>query len=145
VRVLPLSASPAAAGELAAFLGRHLFLVYTGQTRLAKNLLQRVLRQWAMRENSITQTVAELRANAVAMAAALLTRDAWRTASMQSSPRRCGQGQRQKAQARQHAQQAKEPHLPVLQAQGPLEGLPPRRRAEQWQQPFNHQHEGHRQ
>jgi fucokinase len=76
VRVLPLSASPAAAGELAAFLGRHLFLVYTGQTRLAKNLLQRVLRQWAMRENSITQTVAELRANAVAMAAALRARDA---------------------------------------------------------------------
>ena len=76
VRVLPVSAAPAAAAQLGAFLGRHLFLVYTGQTRLAKNLLQRVLRQWAMRENSITQTVAELRANAVAMAAALRARDA---------------------------------------------------------------------
>jgi len=62
---------------------------------------------------------------------------------MQTSALRCRQGQRQKAQTCQHAQQAKEPQLPVLQAQRSLEGLPPGRRAEQWQQPFDHQHQGH--
>jgi fucokinase len=49
--------------------------LYTGQTRLAKNLLQRVLRQWAMRDGHVTETVAALRLGAVDMAAALLRRD----------------------------------------------------------------------
>jgi fucokinase len=62
--------------ELSAWLNDHLVLVYTGKTRLAKNLLQRVLRQWAMRENDVTQRVADLRSNAVTMAAGIVARDA---------------------------------------------------------------------
>lgn len=68
-QILPLAA------PLYSFLDSHLFLVYTGQTRLAKNLLQRVLRQWAVRENQITQTVSNLRSTAVSMAQALSLRD----------------------------------------------------------------------
>jgi len=62
--------------DINSFLDSHMFLIYTGQTRLAKNLLQRVLRQWAMRENSITHTVMELRNNAVNMTIALTKNDA---------------------------------------------------------------------
>jgi len=62
--------------ELSTWLNDHLVLVYTGKTRLAKNLLQRVLRQWAMRENDVTQRVADLRTNAVTMAAGIVARDA---------------------------------------------------------------------
>lgn len=61
---------------LASFLDGHLFVMYTGISRLAKNLLQRVLRQWALRENGVTSTVAALRLNAVAMTRALAERDA---------------------------------------------------------------------
>lgn len=57
--------------RLSTFLGSRLFVLYTGLSRLAKNLLQRVLRQWALRENGVTSTVAMLRANAVLMAEAL--------------------------------------------------------------------------
>ena len=52
-------------------LDSRLFLLYTGRTRLAKHLLQRVLRQWAVRENGITRTVESLRGTAAAMAGAL--------------------------------------------------------------------------
>lgn len=58
------------------FLSDRIFLVYTGKTRLAKNLLQTVLRQWAGQEPEVTSTVAALRGNAVAMATALACRDA---------------------------------------------------------------------
>lgn len=64
-------ASSDAATAGASVLDSHMFLIYTGKTRLAKNLLQRVLRQWALRENEVTQTVADLRSNAVTMATAL--------------------------------------------------------------------------
>ena len=67
--------SPSVVSPLHSFLDSHLFLVYTGQTRLAKNLLQRVLRQWAVRENQITQTVSNLRSTAVSMSMALSSRD----------------------------------------------------------------------
>jgi fucokinase len=67
---------PAAGPSLASFLDAHLLLVYTGRTRLAKNLLQRVLRQWAVRDAAVTRRVAELRANAADMTAALAARDA---------------------------------------------------------------------
>jgi fucokinase len=56
-------------------LDSRLFLLYTGKTRLAKHLLQRVLRQWAVRENGITTTVENLRANAAGMAGALAAGD----------------------------------------------------------------------
>lgn len=77
----PAAAMGAAAGSsaddaLASFLDAHLLLIYTGKTRLAKNLLQRVLRQWAMRDNAVTQRVAALRTNAVTMAGALAALDA---------------------------------------------------------------------
>jgi len=71
VRVHPLAAS----AHLSSFLSSRLFLLYTGKTRLAKNLLQRVLRQWAVREGPILGTVEGLRANAVDMTRALLAED----------------------------------------------------------------------
>ncbi len=61
-----------------AFLERSLFVVYTGTTRLAKNLLMRVLRRWALREPGVTDTVALLRGCAVECAAAIRARDAER-------------------------------------------------------------------
>ena len=92
VRVFPLAPSLGSAGgaggsdEAAARaalvppalcddLDARLFLLYTGRTRLAKHLLQRVLRQWAVRENGITATVERLRATAAGMAGALAARD----------------------------------------------------------------------
>jgi fucokinase len=73
VHVLPFSPSSETSvkGGVENLLNQHLFLVYTGKTRLAKNLLQRVLRQWALREHGVTQTVAALRSNAVKMSEAL--------------------------------------------------------------------------
>ncbi|KAF9977583.1 hypothetical protein BGZ73_005566 [Actinomortierella ambigua] len=41
-------------------LDRRLLLIYTGQTRLAANLLQTVLAQWASREPLVVQTMREL-------------------------------------------------------------------------------------
>ena len=41
-------------------LNNHLVLVYTGQTRLAKNLLQNVLRRWSKRTPEIVDTVSHL-------------------------------------------------------------------------------------
>ena len=89
VAVEPASSSSAipqlgAAGAAAAdghssgrtFLDDRLFLVYTGKTRLAKDLLQRVLRQWSLRDNGVTTLVSGLRANAVRMAGAIERGDA---------------------------------------------------------------------
>jgi fucokinase len=61
--------------SLASLLDDHLFLIYTGKTRLAKNLLQRVLRAWALRGRAVTQLVAGLRSNAVVMASQLMAGD----------------------------------------------------------------------
>jgi fucokinase len=63
--------SAAAATSAAQLLGRHLLLIYTGRTRLAKNLLQRVLRAWALRDAAVTAHVRALRANAAALSDAL--------------------------------------------------------------------------
>ncbi|KAG0231088.1 hypothetical protein BGW42_000505 [Actinomortierella wolfii] len=41
-------------------LDKRLLLIYTGQTRLAKNLLQTVLGQWASREPAVVQTMRNL-------------------------------------------------------------------------------------
>lgn len=73
VAVTPLASTTTPAIE--SVLDQHMFLLYTGKTRLAKNLLQRVLRQWALRENDVTQLVASLRHNAVNMAAAIKNGD----------------------------------------------------------------------
>ena len=73
VTALPLH--PADDVSLPSFLSQRLFLVYTGKTRLAKNLLQTVLRQWAGRDADVTATVEALRTNALTMAQALQARD----------------------------------------------------------------------
>lgn len=45
-------------------LNKHLVLVYTGKTRLARNLLQDVLRNWHSRDAKIMQTMHDLIQNA---------------------------------------------------------------------------------
>jgi len=45
-------------------LNKHLVLVYTGKTRLARNLLQDVLRNWHSRDTKIMQTMNDLIQNA---------------------------------------------------------------------------------
>ena len=45
-------------------LNKHLLLVYTGKTRLARNLLQDVLRNWHSRDAKIMQTMHDLIQNA---------------------------------------------------------------------------------
>eukprot|EP01060_Flectonema_neradi_P037404 TRINITY_DN7520_c0_g1_i1.p1 TRINITY_DN7520_c0_g1~~TRINITY_DN7520_c0_g1_i1.p1 ORF type:complete len:975 (+),score=143.42 TRINITY_DN7520_c0_g1_i1:1013-3937(+) len=44
-------------------LSSHMLLVYTGRARLARNLLQGVLRRWAARLPEVVSTVEDLRAN----------------------------------------------------------------------------------
>ena len=64
---LPLTVSLADGGfstSAAALLDAHVILIYTGKTRLARDLLQRVLRQWALRDNGVTSLVRSLRENA---------------------------------------------------------------------------------
>lgn len=73
---LPLTVGVAPVADPGAVLGAHLFIVYTGKTRLARNLLQRVLRQWAERANDVTGVVAALRSNAIAMTDAIARQDA---------------------------------------------------------------------
>ncbi|KAL1512053.1 hypothetical protein AB1Y20_005327 [Prymnesium parvum] len=65
-------AIPAAALRL---LSSHLALVYTGKTRLARNLLQDVLRRWYSGNPCILANVRELVENAEAMEEALLRMD----------------------------------------------------------------------
>lgn len=45
-------------------LNKHLVLIYTGKTRLARNLLQDVLRNWHSRDAKIMQTMHDLIQNA---------------------------------------------------------------------------------
>ena len=56
-------------------LNAHLTLVYTGKTRLARNLLQDVLRRWYSANPAILANVHGLVANAEAMQSALLRGD----------------------------------------------------------------------
>ncbi|CAI7999674.1 L-fucose kinase [Geodia barretti] len=56
-------------------LNEHLMLIYTGRTRLARNLLQDVLRNWHSREARIIQTMTELVANAEKAADAIRNGD----------------------------------------------------------------------
>ncbi|KAM9301554.1 L-fucose kinase [Gastrophryne carolinensis] len=56
-------------------LNRHLLLVYTGKTRLARNLLQDVLRNWYARLPAIMQNVDALVSNAELCATAFRTGD----------------------------------------------------------------------
>lgn len=60
--------------EVDALVNRHLLLVYTGRARLAKNLLQRVLRGWALRDN-VAGVVQQIVANTEALATALVNGD----------------------------------------------------------------------
>ena len=48
-------------------LSSHMLLVYTGRARLARNLLQGVLRRWAARLPEVVETVEDLRANGEAL------------------------------------------------------------------------------
>jgi fucokinase len=52
-------------------LNDRLILVFTGKTRLAKNILQNVLRRWARRTDEITYTVSQLVEGAIAATKAL--------------------------------------------------------------------------
>ena len=54
-------------------LSSHLVLIYTGKTRLARNLLQNVVRNWYAREPSIMQNVNNLCATAESCATAFET------------------------------------------------------------------------
>ena len=60
---------PLPAGYARAF-SRHVLLVFTGQARLARNLLQNVIRRWYARLPEICATVDELTSNAEAAAIA---------------------------------------------------------------------------
>jgi fucokinase len=71
VHVLPLLPSPPALTRLEA----HFLLVYTGQTRLARTLLQDVRRRWFAADPAFTAAVAELQENAAAMEQAVMAGD----------------------------------------------------------------------
>jgi fucokinase len=65
---LPVKITTQQIATPAGFMGTlsdHLMLVYTGRTRLARNLLQDVLRNWHSREAKIVSTMTELVANAM--------------------------------------------------------------------------------
>ena len=68
-RVVPLAEATYAT------LDHHLQLVYTGKTRLARNLLQDVLRRWYSGNPAILENVRGLVSNAGALEAALLRGD----------------------------------------------------------------------
>ena len=56
-------------------INAHLLLVYTGKTRLARNLLQDVLRRWYTADARIVDNVRSLKANAEDMEQAVLACD----------------------------------------------------------------------
>ena len=56
-------------------LSQHIELVYTGRARLARNLLQGVLRRWAARLPEVVSTVADLRGNAAELINAVTNED----------------------------------------------------------------------
>eukprot|EP01063_Lacrimia_lanifica_P005665 TRINITY_DN13407_c0_g1_i1.p1 TRINITY_DN13407_c0_g1~~TRINITY_DN13407_c0_g1_i1.p1 ORF type:complete len:1061 (+),score=355.66 TRINITY_DN13407_c0_g1_i1:76-3258(+) len=68
VKVDPLSCRP----ELLERLSQHMVLVYSGRARLARNLLQNVLRRWAARLPDVVDTVSGLRNNAADLVQAVL-------------------------------------------------------------------------
>lgn len=61
--------------ENLALFNDHLLLVYTGKVRLAKNLLQNVIRNWYARESQIVQCFQELFDHSMKMASALVSGD----------------------------------------------------------------------
>ncbi|XP_037084781.1 L-fucose kinase-like [Pollicipes pollicipes] len=61
--------------HLPAVLARHCALVFTGRVRLARNLLQTVVRNWYAREPRLVATFRRLVENARAMRAALTEGD----------------------------------------------------------------------
>ncbi|CAL1279495.1 unnamed protein product [Larinioides sclopetarius] len=56
-------------------LNAHILLIYTGKVRLAKNLLQNVIRNWYAREETIVRCFKDLITNSFEMKAALLKGD----------------------------------------------------------------------
>ncbi len=54
------------------FINQRLLLIHTGKVRLARNLLQNVIRQWYAREEAIVATFYQLVENADACKNALL-------------------------------------------------------------------------
>lgn len=71
IQVTPIALSP----EIAAGLAGQLVLVYTGQQRLAKNLLRNVVGRWMARDPEMVWIQGELVRLAVAMRAALTSGD----------------------------------------------------------------------
>ena len=71
IRVTPVALSPRTSAEL----GARLLLVYTGQQRLAKNLLRNVMIRWMLRDPEMVWIQAEIARLALAMRDALLADD----------------------------------------------------------------------
>lgn len=71
IRVTPVALSPRTSAEL----GERLLLVYTGQQRLAKNLLRNVMIRWMLRDPEMVWIQAEIARLALAMRDALLADD----------------------------------------------------------------------
>ena len=71
IQVEPVALSPQTEAELS----RRLLLVYTGQQRLAKNLLRAIMGRWMARDPEMTWILAEIARLAVAMRAALAGSD----------------------------------------------------------------------
>jgi len=71
IRVTPVALSPRTSADL----GARLLLVYTGQQRLAKNLLRNVMIRWMLRDPEMVWIQAEIARLALAMRDALLADD----------------------------------------------------------------------
>jgi fucokinase len=71
IQVAPVPLSPRTSAEL----GARLLLVYTGQQRLAKNLLRNVMIRWMLRDPEMVWIQAEIARLALAMRDALLAAD----------------------------------------------------------------------
>jgi fucokinase len=71
IHVTPVALSPQTANDLA----QRLLLVYTGQQRLAKNLLRNVMSRWMARDPEMVWIQGELARLALAMQRALATAD----------------------------------------------------------------------
>lgn len=61
--------------EMLDFLNNHLLLLYTGKVRLARNLLQTVIRNWYARDSTIIECFSKLQRLAIDAAAAVLEGD----------------------------------------------------------------------
>ena len=71
LQVTPVELSPAVRAEL----GRRLMLVYTGQQRLAKDLLRHIMGRWMARDPEMVSILGEIARLALAMRDALLAGD----------------------------------------------------------------------